>query len=150
MFSKISGTKCSYGLEHKRARKHCPWKRQWCCLLQNFNKLLAFEWKSLFYFLQWSLLILRAKHWSLTQLSYNKDMNQCIPWENVTRIFLRRKEMGEHENKESEKKKLYKTFFGISFTFSNEDNGKRWQCANGWATTPNNVENCTVLYHQYW
>ena len=28
--------------------------------------------------------------------------------------------MGEHENKDSEKKKLYKTFFGISFNFSNE------------------------------
>lgn len=40
--------------------------------------------------------------------------------------------MGEHENKESEKKKPYKTFFGISFNFSNEHNGKRWQwCANG-------------------
>lgn len=33
----------------------------------------------------------------------------------------------------SEKKKPYKTFFGISFNFSKEDYGKRWQawCANG-------------------
>ena len=28
--------------------------------------------------------------------------------------------MGEHENKESEKKKPCNTFFGISFNFSNE------------------------------
>ena len=70
--------------------QHGLWILTKCCM--------TFEWKSLFYFLQWSLLILRSKHWSLTQLSYNKDVNQCIPWENVTRIFLRRKEMGEHEN----------------------------------------------------
>ena len=69
---------------------------------------------------------MRAKHWSPTQLSYNKDMDQCITVRECHKNLLTKEIDWEHENKENEKKKLYKTFFGISFNFSNEDYGKRW------------------------